>query len=724
VPLIATLVPAYKLDFLAPLFSALRTQTLRDFRVIVSDDSPGATITDALRSGRFDALIHGLDLTVVGGPSSPLKNHQHLLDTWEHSTPLVHLLMDDDVIYPDFYRAHAELHARQRLSASVSLRWLTDPAGAPFATLPLPGFVTQSAARSIEIDTALLFDSTVARSENWLGELSNMVFTAEAASCFPRPPAGGVSYFGLPDVGLLLNAAGTGPVRVLRDHLGGFRQHAGQTTANTQSVNLKIAHLAWVAFALQARRDGHLDDARAVQGIAAATQRCLPVYGGDPVMQRYFAIVQTCLADLGRFEAEFEAFWQSLLRSCPDTCDWPAPAATPAAPARHRDHSGHDAGERPARLVVIDDFFPNLLTGFRVAEYNAYLETFPDARVLSSAADFALRHAEYAQRHAQWAERVQPLNIEALAQANLAMINFLNNAARYLPLLERLGMPFVLTLYPGGGFGIGSPDSDAKLARVLASPLLQELVTTQPITAQYVREFAQQRGLRLPGLRELPGGVMNPSYFADDAPGHGPYFGDGKAHVDICFVAEKYMPHGVNKGYPEFVAAAHALLDIPTIRFHVVGGFAPLDIDVTPLRDRIHFHGRLETPRLQRFFADMDLIVALSRPGSLHPGNFDGFPTGAAVEASLAGVAVLASDVLEQNPGYGDDDSMLIVAPHAADVVRRVRALLAEPARIAPIAQAGQAVSRRLFAPEAQIAPRIALLAQVARRLGIALRRS
>ncbi len=330
-PLIATLVPAYKPDFLAPLFAALRGQTLRDFRVIVSDDSPGATITDMLRSGHFDALIGGLDLTVVRGPCSPLKNHQHLLDTWAGSTPLVHLLMDDDVIYPDFYRAHAESHGGQRLSASVSLRWLTGAGGEPFATLPLPDFVAQSGLRSIEVDTARLFDSTVARSDNWLGELSNMVFTAAAARCFPRPPAAGVSYFGLPDIGLLLNAARTGPIRVLRDHLSGFRQHAGQTTANTQSSNLKIAHLAWVAFALQARRDGHLDDARALQGIAVATQRCLQVYAGDAVMQHYFAIVQTGLADLARLEAEFGVFWQALLRSCPDACDWPAPAATALA---------------------------------------------------------------------------------------------------------------------------------------------------------------------------------------------------------------------------------------------------------------------------------------------------------------------------------------------------------------------------------------------------------
>lgn len=710
---IATLIPAYKIDFLPALFASLRSQSWRDFRVILSDDSPGGTITEALRAGRFDALIGELNLTVVRGPCSPLKNHRHLLDVWAGSTPLVHLLMDDDVIYPDFYREHVALHARHKLSASVSLRWLTGAGGEPFATLPLPEFATRTDARSFEVDAPLLFDSTVACSQNWLGELSNMVFSADAAACFPRPPRQGVSYFGLPDIGLLLSAIDTGPVRVLRDHLSGFRQHAGQTTANTQSTNLKIAHLAWVAFALQARREGRLDDARARQGIAVATQRCLQVYGADAGMQPYFALVQEHLtSDLARFEAGFADFWQALLASCADTRDWPEPAARPVAATTRR----------AAKLAVIDDFFPNLLTGFRVAEYNAYLAAFPHACVLSSAPDFAERHAEYAARYPEFADRVLALDDASVRGRDLAMVNFLNNADRYLPVLDALRLPFVLNVYPGGGFGIGEPDSDAKLARVLASPLLQQLVYTQPITGQYIEEFAAQRGLRTPPLRAILGGVMNPRYFDASACVHAPHFGAGKQHFDLCFVAEKYMARGVNKGYPEFVAAAHELLDVAAIRFHVVGGFDREDIDVRALGDRIVFHGRLETPALQRFFADMDLIVALSRPGSLHRGNFDGFPTGAAVEASLSAVAVLASDVLGQNPGYVHGESMLIVQPHAGDVVRQVRALVGAPDQIAAIAFAGQAVSRRLFAPEAQITPRIALLEDCAQRLGMALR--
>jgi glycosyltransferase involved in cell wall biosynthesis len=710
---IATLIPAYKPDFLGELFAGLRSQTFKNFRVILSDDSPDGAITAMLRAGRFDPLIKNLDLLVVRGPCSPLKNHQHLLDVWAQSTPLVHLLMDDDVIYPGFYREHSALHARHTLAASVSLRWLTAANGAPFATLPLPDFVEASEQRTLEVSTKQLFATTVARCENWLGELSNMVLSAQAAGCFPRPPADGVSYFGLPDIGTLLNAATHAPILVLRDHLSGFRQHAGQTTANTQSINLKIAFVAWVAFALKARQDGHIDAATAVQAIAIATQRCLQHYATDPLMQGYFEIARNDLTDLPRFEAAFSAFWQMLLHTCLDTRPEPGLATPSNAP--HTDAS--TPARRCAKLVVLDDFFPNLVTGFRVAEYNAYLAAFPTLRVLSNAPDFAARHAEYALRYPQFADRVLPLTAEHLADCDLAMMNFLNNADRYLRLLEPLRIPFVLTLYPGGGFGIGCPDSDAKLARVLASPLLRHLVTTQPISADYVREFAGQHGLALPTTQTVHGGVINPSYFDASAITHDTYFGGGKPHFDICFVAEKYMPRGVNKGYPEFIAAAHELLDVAAIRFHVVGGFGPDDIGVRPLGKRLQFHDRIETPQLQRFFAGMDLIVALSRPGSLHRGNFDGFPTGSAVEASLAGVAVLASDVLEQNPGYVDGVSMLFVAPHAAEVVRRVRELVAKPQRIATIALAGRAFSQRFFAPEAQIAPRIAVLESTARNL-------
>jgi len=376
---------------------------------------------------------------------------------------------------------------------------------------------------------------------------------------------------------------------------------------------------------------------------------------------------------------------------------------------------------RGGELVVLDDFFPNLLTGFRVAEYNAYLGAFANLRVLSAVPGFPSEHARYAARYPQFASRVARFSGRDLRRARLAYINFLNNAIFFLPHLQQRGLPFALTLYPGGGLGLHEAPSDSKLLQVLTSPLLRSLTVTQPVTERYVVEFAAKHGLHLPPLRLVPGVVVNPMYFAAGLQPHGPYFGEAKTSFDICFVAEKYMPRGENKGYPEFIAMAHALCDEPALRFHVVGSFTADDVDVAMLDERIRFSGRIETTDLPTFFHGMDLVVSPNKPFVLHAGNFDGFPTGACVEASLCGVAVMASDALEQNPGYRSGESMLIVPPAVDAMVEALRGLLREPWQVASIARAGQALTRRWYAPEVQIGRRREVLETVAQQVGLAL---
>ena len=360
------------------------------------------------------------------------------------------------------------------------------------------------------------------------------------------------------------------------------------------------------------------------------------------------------------------------------------------------------------RLVVLDDFFPNLLTGFRIAEYNAYLERWPDAVVLSSQPHFDACHQQYVARFPQWAGRVRPFASDALAGATLAYLNFLNNAVQFLPTLQARGLPFILTLYPGGGFGVDAPDSDAKLRQVLASPLLRALVVTTPVIAQYLRAFAQRESLTLPPVTEIAGVVVNPLYFGE---ARRAYLGAGKRRADVCFVAEKYMERGINKGYPEFIAAAQiAAAADPSVRFHVVGSFSADDVDLGPLAGRLRFHGTLPTSELREFLLNMDVIVAPSRPFTLHAGNFDGFPTGACIEAAACGVAVLAADPLAQNRLFEDGASIVLIDNAPPAIADALLALLREPARLRRIAQSGQSVVRRHYAPERQIGSRIALL--------------
>jgi len=377
----------------------------------------------------------------------------------------------------------------------------------------------------------------------------------------------------------------------------------------------------------------------------------------------------------------------------------------------------------PPAWWILDDFFPNLLTGFRVAEYNALLDRFDGLRIASTYGDFDAAHAEYTRLHPRHAHRIVRYEAALLDGAVLAYVNFLNNAVAFLPDLERARVPFVTTLYPGGGLGLDEAASDAKLAKVLSSPLLREVIVTQDVTRSYV-------GARAPAglpVEEIFGVVANPLYFEPAPPRT--WFGSGKPAFDVAFVAENYMRLGENKGFPAFVGAISSFVArmprrLPLV-VHVVGSFdethwrramppdAP-DPGALPVR----FHGRLETSALRGFYRGVDVVVSPNRPRVLHPGNFDGFPTGCCVEGSLCGVVMVASDPLGLNAGrYRDGIDFMRIEPDAGGVTGALESLAADPQSIERIGEAGRAVTRRLFDPAVQVAGRVAVLERQLRRL-------
>ncbi len=329
---LTTLIPAYKADHLGEVFTGLRRQAWQDFRVILSDDSPGGVITDMIRDGRFGPLASSLNLTVVRGPGDARLNHDRLLQLWGGQSPLVHFHLDDDVIFPDFYRAHVAGHAAGDYCATVSARWLSQDNSQPAWQLPLPAFIDQSPLHSVPVDVQALFASTVPGCQNWLGELSNMVLSRTGAASYPKPPTSGLSYFGLLDIGTLLSAAAHQPLLFLRDHLSVFRQHAAQTTHAVHSHGIRVAFLVWAATALQAWAEQRITAPQALQAVHITVQRCASSYQqGDPTMNRFFDLVQAYVHDLAQLHRAFTQFWLEFLASDPTTC--PALPATPSVPA-------------------------------------------------------------------------------------------------------------------------------------------------------------------------------------------------------------------------------------------------------------------------------------------------------------------------------------------------------------------------------------------------------
>lgn len=120
---ITTLIPAYKTKYLAELLTGLLTQTRPSERVIVSDDSPDGSFGALLRDGPLARFASRLPLEIHAGPrAGAYENFKHLVKLWGGQTELVHIHLDDDVIYPDFYASTAWRMPRENPSPAASAR--------------------------------------------------------------------------------------------------------------------------------------------------------------------------------------------------------------------------------------------------------------------------------------------------------------------------------------------------------------------------------------------------------------------------------------------------------------------------------------------------------------------------------------------------------------------------------------------------------------------------
>ena len=367
------------------------------------------------------------------------------------------------------------------------------------------------------------------------------------------------------------------------------------------------------------------------------------------------------------------------------------------------------------RLTILDDIFPYLLSAFRIAEYNAYLDYFPMAQVASTGATYLARErcsftqvrAEYFKRYPQNKGRVSHYYFRRILPAGLAYTIFINNAFQFIEQFERANLPFVFTLYPGGGFHLDDAACERKLHRVLTSPCFRKVIVTQKISHEYLLS----KGWCTPSQMEFVYGCVIPKNSQPEQTIAKRHYQQSKATFDICFVAYKYMPRGVDKGYDIFIEAAKALAKVhPDFRFHVVGPFNEQDIDVHELSDRLRFYGPQTTDFFIGFYKEMDVILSPNIPFTLYPGAFDGFPTGACMEAGLAGVAVFCTDLLQQNFIFREGEEIVIIPHDAHSICEQIEHYRRDYDALHRLSHQGQEAFRRVFALEAQMAPRLRLL--------------
>ncbi len=367
-------------------------------------------------------------------------------------------------------------------------------------------------------------------------------------------------------------------------------------------------------------------------------------------------------------------------------------------------------------VAIFDDVFPHPLSAFRLAEYNAYLGRFSSCRAYSTGGavpttgksrTFKEVLAEYAGNYPQFKERVSAFPGFRGVKPKIACCMFINNARWVLPLAERAGAGFVFTLYPGGGLRLRDKECDERLKRVCSSKNFRKLIATQNVTRDYLLE----NGICPAEKIEFIYGGAFPCHATGSAAPEQKHFGESKDTFDLCFVAHKYMPQGRDKGYDLFVATAKNLArSCPRARFHVVGPFSKEDLDVAGLGDRIIFYGSRNPEFFGEFYSRMEMILSPNASFILHPGAFDGFPTGCCIEAGMSGVAVAATDDLKQNVAFRDGVDIIIINRDVAEISKCVEHYYDHPQELYALAKRGQASFRRVFDFASQMEPRFKVM--------------
>ncbi len=366
-----------------------------------------------------------------------------------------------------------------------------------------------------------------------------------------------------------------------------------------------------------------------------------------------------------------------------------------------------DIFHQERRIIILDDIFPYLLSGFRIAEYNWYLREFDNIEIYSFAKEFEKYRDEYVSVYPEFSGNVHRGDSKMKYKGSLLYAIFLNNIFEYLPIIERQRIPFVFTLYPGGGFRIGDADSNNKLKTVCQSEYLRKVIVTQCNTRDYLLEndFCPQDKIEF-----IYGGVLPSDYFKKNKISK-KYYQKDKETFDVCFVANKYMDKGLDKGYDVFVEVAKILVKkFQDIRFHVVGAFNEHDISITEMQDKITFYGLRYKDFFGEFYSGMDIILSPNRPYTLLPGSFDGFPTGSCIEAGFAGVAVFCSDQLSLNICLKDREDIQLITTDASDIAKIISRYHADPKILYRLASNGQRRFYEIFSLEEQVGRRSKIL--------------
>ncbi len=292
-------------------------------------------------------------------------------------------------------------------------------------------------------------------------------------------------------------------------------------------------------------------------------------------------------------------------------------------------------------------------------------------------------------------DKLKYLTPDFKLKANLAFTTFLSQAYVLCPFFSKMKIPFVFTLYPGGGFGLNNDESDKLLRDIFSNKYFRKVIVNNDVTLDYLIQKNLCPEEKIDFLFGVP--VQFKKNEIDMSKKK--FYGKDKNTFDICFTAFNYDDIGRSKGYDLFIESAKKLAKVQknaAMRFHVIGSFDEMTIDITVIKDRITFYGIKDPKWLHNFYYNMDIAVAPVRPFLLYPGSFDGYPM--CFEQGVCGVAMFQSDELNVNRDYRyyKEDEVVNIKLDADDIATKIEFYFSDLEKLYALAEKGRQKTQSL----------------------------
>jgi hypothetical protein len=357
-------------------------------------------------------------------------------------------------------------------------------------------------------------------------------------------------------------------------------------------------------------------------------------------------------------------------------------------------------------FLIFDDIFPHPLSDWRQNEFLYYLKNIRETKIITGIHNSSLfketkQHIEeFKLSNPFFKYSVTIFNEHDKYTAKLGYCLFYNNLKKVFPIFIENKIPFVFTLYPGGGFKMYDYDTDKNLSTYFSSSLFRHVIVNMPHVYDYI---IQRFNIDISKVSLIYGAPLSLPEVIDSAT-------HDDSIIRIVFSSHKYVQHGVDKGFDIFNKVAKYFEGNPNFEFTCIGGFSEKDL-ITSTKN-INFISDVLPQKLSGEFAKYDIIISPNRSHVLHYGAFDGFPTGSVLHACNSGCMMMLTDDWNNATRLGlvDNESFIFIAANSEFVVNKLLELSKGKSRIKSIAYKGKGTLIKQLDLTNQMKKRITIL--------------